>query len=156
MRVDDGAEPRPEHRSIFKHFSGHADGERRGLDRIGGWHRKGLGWDASSDTFQIDHGSSAFAVGTLRDFETSARPPHFTASECDQQPPAAAASAAQPPDRVVSAPPAASGWEPPMHNGKALVCNGHSSAELCFLRTDGDSYHMRNGESVVSYTDPLP
>ena len=24
-------------------FSAHADGERRGLDRVGGWHRKGLG-----------------------------------------------------------------------------------------------------------------
>ena len=30
-------------RSIFGDFSGHADGERRGLDRVGGRHRKGPG-----------------------------------------------------------------------------------------------------------------
>ena len=31
-------------RGLFlDNFSAHADGERRGLDRLGGWHRKGLG-----------------------------------------------------------------------------------------------------------------
>ena len=30
-------------RIYFSNFSAHADGERRGLDRIGGWHRRGLG-----------------------------------------------------------------------------------------------------------------
>ena len=30
-------------RSIFSNFSAHADGERGGLDRIGWWHRNGLG-----------------------------------------------------------------------------------------------------------------
>ena len=31
-------------RSIFSNFSAHANGERGGLDRIGWWHRNGLGW----------------------------------------------------------------------------------------------------------------
>ena len=37
--------------SIFTHFSAPADGDRRGLDRIGGQRRKGLGRDASLCTF---------------------------------------------------------------------------------------------------------
>ena len=49
--------------SIFDNFSAHADGERRGLGRIGGQSDRSR-WGA-----QIGHGSSAFAVGTLRDIE---------------------------------------------------------------------------------------
>ena len=37
------AAARPERGFIFSNFSAHADGERRGLDRIGGYHRKDLG-----------------------------------------------------------------------------------------------------------------
>ena len=50
---------------FFKHFfGGHADGERRGLDRIRGWHQEGLGetrLSAPSDR-QV---SLTFAVGTF-------------------------------------------------------------------------------------------
>ena len=49
-------------------MSAHADGERRGLDRIGGERRKGLGetrLQAPSDR----HRPSAIAVGVRRDVE---------------------------------------------------------------------------------------
>ena len=42
-------------------FSGHADGERRGLDRIGRYHRKGLGGTRLSLPSDR-HGSLVFAV----------------------------------------------------------------------------------------------
>ena len=49
-------------------FSAYADGEHRGLDRIGGWHREGLG--ETRLLVPLDrHGFSAFAVGMLRDIE---------------------------------------------------------------------------------------
>ena len=55
-------------RPIFCNLSAHADGERRGLDRIGGWHRKGLG-ETCLQVPSDRHGSSAIAVGMLRDMK---------------------------------------------------------------------------------------
>ena len=45
MRIDVGTDLRwaGSHGSIFTNFSANADGERRGLDRIEGRHRIGLG-----------------------------------------------------------------------------------------------------------------
>ena len=51
---------------IFGDFSGHADGERRGPDRIGGCRWKGV----DETRRQVPSGRprpSAFAVGVLRD-----------------------------------------------------------------------------------------
>ena len=56
---------RPERGYIFNTFPVHAEGERRGPDRVGAQHLKGLGGDASLGTLR----SSAFAVGMLRDIE---------------------------------------------------------------------------------------
>ena len=42
-RASAAADGAYERGSIFNNFSAHADGERRGLDRIGGQRRKGLG-----------------------------------------------------------------------------------------------------------------
>ena len=53
-------------RVYFSDISAHADGERRGLDGIGGQRRKGLG----ATRLQLPlgrHWSSAFAVGMLRE-----------------------------------------------------------------------------------------
>ena len=49
-------------------FSAHADGERRGLHRIGGWRPKGLG-ETRLEVPSVRRGTSAFAVGMLRDIE---------------------------------------------------------------------------------------
>ena len=56
----------PRRRSIVHNFSPHADGERRGLDRIGG--RNGKVSVRRVCRYHSDrHRSSAFAVGMLRD-----------------------------------------------------------------------------------------
>ena len=53
---------------VSNNFSAHADDKRRGLDRIEGWRRKGLGKTRLLGAFS-GHGSSMFAVGMLRDIE---------------------------------------------------------------------------------------
>ena len=50
------AAARAVHDTFSTAFSGRADGELRGLGRIGGQHRKGLGRDASSGHLLVDAG----------------------------------------------------------------------------------------------------
>ena len=52
-------------RAIFSRFEKHADGERRGLDQIGGWRRK-VSAGRIFRHLQIGTGPRRFAVGMLR------------------------------------------------------------------------------------------
>ena len=65
---------RPEFGSTFSNLRGLADGESRGLDRIGGWHRKVLEWNASLSIFTSTRALGVRRRHVPRYFKNRARP----------------------------------------------------------------------------------
>ena len=60
---------------FFANFSAHADGERRGLGRVGGWHRKGLDETRSLGDLRIGTGPRRSPSARSETFFSKKRPP---------------------------------------------------------------------------------